>query len=107
MTMNTLKVYDPPMCCSTGVCGPEVDPALVRFASDLKWIESRGVAVERYNLAQSPKAFAENSLVRSWLTEKGVEALPLLVLEGKVVASGTYPVRSELAGFLNLSEERS
>jgi len=105
--MKTLKVYDPPMCCPTGVCGPDVDPALIRFASDLKWIESRGVAVERYNLAQLPKAFAENGLVRSWLTEKGVEALPLLVLEGKVVASGNYPVRSELAGFLDLSEEGS
>ena len=101
--MKTLKVYDPAMCCPTGVCGPEVDPALVRFAADLKWIEGQGVTVERYNLAQSPKAFAENDLVRSWLTEKGAEALPLLVVEGKVVASGVYPVREELADILSLN----
>lgn len=101
--MKTLKVYDPPMCCPTGVCGPDVDPALVRFASDLKWIEGQGVTVERYNLAQQPKAFAENDLVRSWLTEKGAEALPLLVVEGKVVASGVYPVRDELADILSLN----
>jgi len=49
--IKTLKIYDPPMCCSTGVCGPEVDPALVRFAADLKWLESQGVVVERFNLA--------------------------------------------------------
>jgi hypothetical protein len=24
--MPKVQVFDPPMCCSTGVCGPEVDP---------------------------------------------------------------------------------
>ena len=91
------------MCCSTGVCGPEVDPALVRFAADLKWLESQGVAVERFSLTQSPKAFAEDDLVRSLLTDKGEEVLPLLVVEGKVVASGSYPTRDELAGMLGLN----
>ena len=102
--MKTLKVFDPPMCCSTGVCGPDVDPALVRFAADLKWLESQGVAVERFNLAQSPMAFAEDDLVRSWLTDKGEVALPLVIVEGKVVASGSYPMRDELAGILGFSD---
>ncbi len=101
--MKTLTIYDPPMCCSTGVCGPEVDPALVRFAADLKWLESKGVAVKRFNLAQSPMAFAEDDLVRALLTDKGEEALPLIVVEGKVLASGTYPARDELANFLGLN----
>ncbi|MEI7606377.1 MAG: arsenic metallochaperone ArsD family protein [Rhodospirillaceae bacterium] len=26
------------MCCSTGVCGPEVDPVLVTFAADPKCV---------------------------------------------------------------------
>lgn len=102
--MKTLKVFDPPMCCSTGVCGPDVDPALVRFAADLKWLESQGVAVERFNLAQSPMAFAEDDLVRSWLTDKGEAALPLVIVEGKVVASGFYPTRDELAGIMGLND---
>ncbi len=100
--MLKLEVYDPPMCCSTGICGPEVNPVLVHFAADLKWLEDQGVAVERYNLAQSPIAFAENDLVCSWLSDKGEKALPLLIVEGKVAASGFYPVREELAGFLGL-----
>lgn len=104
-TIKTLKVYDPPMCCSTGVCGPSVDPVLVHFAADLKWLESQGVAVERFNLAQSPMAFAEDELVRSWITDKGEAALPLVVFEGKVVASGTYPIRSELAELFGLNGE--
>lgn len=102
-TMKTIKVFDPPMCCSTGVCGPDVDPVLVRFAADLKWLESRGVAVERFNLAQSPMAFAEDELVRSLLTDKGAEALPLVIMEGKVAASGFYPTRDELAEMLGLN----
>jgi hypothetical protein len=51
--MPKLEIYDPPMCCSSGVCGPSVDPVLPRFAADLDWISQRGVAVERYNLSQS------------------------------------------------------
>ena len=58
--MTKLAVYDPPMCCSTGVCGPAVDPVLPRVAADLDWLKRQGVQVERYNLAQQPQAFASN-----------------------------------------------
>ena len=91
------------MCCSTGVCGPEVDPALVRFAADLKWLGEQGVTVQRFNLTQTPIAFAENETVRAMLTEKGESALPLVLVEGKVVVTGTYPSREELAGLVGLS----
>jgi hypothetical protein len=42
------------MCCSTGVCGPGVDPQLARFAADVAWLQGQGVTVERFNLAQQP-----------------------------------------------------
>lgn len=104
--MKTLKIYDPPLCCSSGACGPNVDPTLVRFAADLKWLGNKGVAIERFNLAQSPEAFAEDELVRSRLTGNGVAALPLVVADGKVVAGGAYPTRKELAGFLGLDDAK-
>ena len=91
------------MCCSTGVCGPEVDPALVRFAADLKWLGEQGVTVQRFNLTQNPIAFAENETVRAMLTEKGESALPLVLVDGKVVVTGTYPSREELVGLVGLS----
>ena len=100
--MKTVKVYDPPMCCSTGVCGPSVDPELVRFAADLEWLGSRGVAVERFNPTQTPEAFAEDEAVRSLLMSEGQAALPLVMVDGEVMASGAYPARSELAAFLGL-----
>lgn len=97
-----LSVYDPPMCCSTGVCGPEVDPALVTFASDLKWLQDRGVEVKRFGLAQNPAAFVENEKVRAALTDTGEAALPLVLVGDTVVAFGRYPTRGELAGRLGL-----
>jgi arsenite methyltransferase len=55
--MTVLQVFDPPMCCSSGVCGPSVDPRLPRFAADLDWLRNQGVQVERFNLAHQPQAF--------------------------------------------------
>lgn len=95
-------MYDPAMCCSTGVCGPEVDPKLVQFAADLEWLKGQGVVVQRHNLSQSPAAFVENGLVRTTLEEKGEAGLPLVVVDGKVGVMGRYPDRGELAGLVGL-----
>ena len=100
--MKRLQVFDPPMCCSTGVCGPSVDPALPQFAADLAWLQGQGVEVERYNLAQEPQAFAANDLVRQQLTSYGSGCLPLLIADGQVVSGGVYPTREQLAGLVGL-----
>ena len=68
----TVRVFDPAMCCSSGVCGPSVEPHLARFAADLKWLQTQGVAVERFNLAQQPAAFAGDQSVRAALESNGV-----------------------------------
>ena len=95
--MKRLKVFDPPMCCSTGVCGPKVDPALVKFVADLHWLANQRIAVERHNLAQEPQAFAANATVKSALTEHGNDCLPLILLDGSIISEGRYPSREELA----------
>jgi hypothetical protein len=92
-----LEVFDPPMCCSTGVCGPSLDPALVQFAADFLWIAGQGVRVERYNLAQQPQAYAANATVKAALRQDGNGCLPLVLLDGAVVSKGRYPSRQELA----------
>jgi len=102
--MKTIEVFDPAMCCSTGVCGTSVDPALVRFAADLDWLSGQGVAVERFNLAQQPGAFAERELVTEALRAKGEECLPLLLADGQVVSESGYPSRAELAGFAGIEQ---
>lgn len=100
--MPKIQVFDPAMCCSTGVCGPEVDPALVRFAADLEWLKANGVAVERFNLSQEPAAFVGNPVVVAAMRGRD-DALPLLLLDGKIVAQGAYPPRATLAGLVGLT----
>ena len=92
--MTKLALYDPPMCCSTGVCGPAVDPVLPRVSADLDWLKRQGVQVERYNLAQQPQAFAANPTVTAALREHGNDCLPLVLVDGEVASRGTYPDRA-------------
>ena len=100
--LKTVQVYDPPMCCSTGVCGLEVDLKLVQFTADLDWLKPQGVIVQRHSLSQNPAAFVENELVRAKLTETGETALPIILVNGMVAATGAYPGRGELAGWLGV-----
>ncbi|MEW4564849.1 arsenite efflux transporter metallochaperone ArsD [Bremerella sp. JC770] len=95
--MSQVQVFDKPMCCSTGVCGPQVDPVLPRFAADLDWLKSKGHQVERFNLAQQPEAFTSNEDAQRVLTDQGVDALPLIVVDGQPVSQGEYPSRETLA----------
>lgn len=92
-----LEVFDPAMCCSTGVCGPSVDPDLARFAGDLQWLTSQGVQVSRYNLASEPQAFADSQVAKTALHERGDDALPLILVDGLPVSFGVYPSRDALA----------
>ena len=103
--MRTLQVFDPALCCSTGVCGADVDQALVSFSADLAWATSQGAKIERFNLAQQPMAFAENAVVKGFLERSGAEALPLVLLDGEVALAGRYPNRAELTRWLGLTAE--
>lgn len=97
--MISVRVFDPAMCCSTGICGPSVDPQLARFAADLDWLKNQGVAVERFNLSQQPSAFADDAAVKSALETKGEAGLPVVKVNGEVKSIGTYPSRNELAAW--------
>jgi AhpD family alkylhydroperoxidase len=90
------------MCCSTGICGPSVDPQLVRFAADLDWLKAQGIAVERFNLSQQPAAFAEDAAVKAALEANGEAGLPLVKVNGEVKSSGVFPSRDELAAWAGL-----
>lgn len=97
--MSLIQVFDPPMCCSTGVCGPSVDPVLPRFAADLDWLRTQGVQVERFNLAQNPEAITRNDAVMKLVTGSPGTGLPAVLVDGELVHHGSYPSRSELASW--------
>lgn len=94
--MPAIRIFDPPMCCSSGSCGPSPDPELARFAADLAWLASQGVTVERVSLSSNPAAFAETPAVREAL-ERGTEVLPLVLVDGRIAVEGAYPSRETLA----------
>ena len=103
--MIKVQVFDPAMCCSTGVCGPSVDPVLPRFAADLEWLKSKGAQVERYNLAQEVGAFTSNPIVKTILNSQGTKCLPLVLVNGVIVSEAIYPTRKVLAGFVGVNYE--
>lgn len=101
--MKTLKIYDPAMCCSTGVCGTDVDPKLVKLATFLKNLDACAVKVERYNLSQEPAAYTTGTIAEI-LKEKGTDALPLVILDGEIISSGDYPDLGKLGGLLGSTQ---
>ena len=102
--MTRVEIFDPPLCCSTGICGPEVDAELPRFAGDLAWLSRSGVEVVRFNLAQEPAAFARNPIVLEAM-KKGDDALPLVLVDGEIASTGQYPTREELAKLVGLEPD--
>ncbi|MHB1737273.1 MAG: arsenite efflux transporter metallochaperone ArsD [Acidithiobacillus sp.] len=101
--MTKIRVYDPAMCCSTGVCGPTIDPALVCFSADADWAKGQEIDLVRYNLSQEPMAFVNNSVVKQFLNRSGAEALPLILVEGEIALAGRYPTREELVRWAGLA----
>lgn len=101
--MPTVKVFDPPMCCSTGSCGPEPDIALARFAADLQWLQSQGVTVERFSLSQQPDKFTKDALVLQTMNARGADVLPIVMVNDQIVAERQYPSREQLGSWLGLA----
>lgn len=102
--MKKIEVFDPPLCCSTGVCGVEIDQALVNFAADVDWAKQNGAQIERFNLAQQPLAFAGNATAKAFLQRSGHDALPLILVDGEVALAGRYPKRAELALWIGIDQ---
>lgn len=104
--MKSIQIFDPALCCSSGVCGTDVDEALVKAAADLDWAKQQGARIERFNLAQQPLAFADNAVVKGFLERSGQDALPLVLVDGEMALAGRYPNRSELALWAELEAPR-
>lgn len=96
-----LEVFEPAMCCPTGLCGPSIDPELTRVATIHYVLQQRGFDVSRYNLASEPNRFVENSAVKAEITN-GIDSLPLTLVDGKIVKRSAYLTNEELAELTGL-----
>ena len=97
-----IEIYDPAMCCSSGVCGPSVDPVLVKTGEAVLTLQKQGVDIVRYNLAQQPKEFMANKTVAGLLHKNGKKALPVTIVNGEVFKTGSYPSYEELCTALGI-----
>ena len=100
--MNSIRIYEPALCCESGVCGPDADASLVTVTADVRRLKDLGADIERHNLATDPTAFISDDTVRGFMHTVGSKGLPLTVVDGVTVATGSYPSRDELLGFAGL-----
>lgn len=100
--MLNLEIFDPPMCCATGICGNNIDPKLVSFASDLEWLKKQGINVVRHGLSFEPEAFVKNDVVKNMLQQNGNDSLPMVVINNQIVSHSCYPNRKKLAEICGL-----
>lgn len=104
--MSKMKIYEPAMCCSTGLCGVGVDPELLRMSTVLNNLSKMGVVIERYNLSNAPQEFINNKVVNEFINSRGVEKLPVIVLNDKIVIAGRYPTNEEISEFLGIETSK-
>lgn len=100
--MKKMQIFEPAMCCDTGLCGVGVDSELLRISTVLSSLKTNGINVERFNLTNAPMEFVNNKVINEYLNSKGVEGLPIVTLDGVIVVSGRYPTNDEIVKFLNI-----
>jgi len=102
--MKKMQIFEPAMCCSTGLCGVGVDPELLRISTVLNTLKKNGIEVERFNLSNFPMEFINNQVINTLInSENGIDKLPATVLDGEVIITGRYPTNEELATCFNLT----
>lgn len=94
--MTKIDIFDPAMCCSSGVCGENVDQEVVDAATTVSAARKDGLDVVRHNLASAPLDFASTPVVRDLLESEGADSLPVVVMNGEIVLKGVYPTLAQL-----------
>ena len=101
--MKTIEIFDPAMCCPTGLCGTNIDPNLMRIAVIVDTLKKKGVNITRHNLKDEPQIYVANKKVNDLLQEKGVDALPITIVDGNVEVIGSYPTTKQMADWSGIN----
>lgn len=101
--MSKIEIFDPAMCCSTGVCGPSIDKELLRVATTISNLTGKGADITRFGLAGQPQAFIDNPKVNDLLMKEEAEVLPITLVDGEVVKTRAYPTDTEFAAWSGIA----
>ncbi len=104
-TRKAVKIYDPALCCPTGLCGVNIDPELMRIAVAIESLKKKGVIIERFNLRDHPQVYVDNKVINEYLMKESAAVLPITTLDGEVVLTKQYPSNAHIAEWLNVKEE--
>ncbi len=103
--MKKMFIYEPAMCCETGLCGVSVDPELLRVSTVVNTLKTNGVEVVRYNLSSAPAEFVANQVVNTAINKEGMTILPMTIVDGQVMKTGSYPTNEEFTAWLEVAEQ--
>lgn len=90
-----ITLLEPAMCCSTGLCGEDVDDVLVATAANIKWLKSLGHEVNRLNISNDGEAFMNYPQAIEKLKSEGMDSLPYVLIDDRMVISGVYPTKAQ------------
>lgn len=101
--MKTIEIFDPAMCCPTGLCGPNINPELMRIAAVLETLKRKGITIARHNLRDEPQLYVSNKVVNDFLMKFGAEGLPVTLVDGEIVISKAYPTTQQLSEWTEIN----
>ena len=93
---DDIEIFDPPLCCPTGLCGPVLDTTLLDLSEAIMALQAEGRTVIRHQMAADPQAFMRNRDVYQLIRERQLDALPITVVRGHIVKTDAYPSLPEL-----------
>ena len=95
-----VEIFDPPLCCPTGLCGPVLDTTLVDLGEAMFALQAEGRTVVRHMMTADPQAFLRNRDVYELIRQRQLAVLPITVVRGRIVKTDAYPTLDELRGEL-------
>lgn len=101
--MKKIEIFDPAMCCPTGLCGPNINPDLMRIAAVIETLKRQGIEVKRHNLRDEPGLYVSNQVVNEYLQTNGAEGLPMTLVDGVVTVCRTYPTTKQMSEWTGIN----
>ena len=93
------------MCCASGLCGPNIDPALIEIQhimKDLKKKYGEAIEISRIDMNTNFNLFLDNWDVFEKVNTQGLYVLPITKINGNIIAEAHYPDFETLVNKLQL-----
>lgn len=103
MEKRELTIFEGPICCPTGICGPATDPVMIELNETLRKLGEnyRDLKITRASMSFDVALFMQTPLIRDLVRKNGVGILPVTLIDGHIVKQQEYPKYAEIVRLLN------